>query len=163
MPHVESVRMADVHECSILKDSFSEERNAPRVKRRNLLFSDYTIRKRQPFGIVKRRDKDIFVTNKTNFKAQVKKCEKLLNNGNSEVIIHGLGAAIHRACSLALQLKEIHYGGIELDIKTSTASIIDDFEPLDDNADYETINRNNSAVHIRVFRKFSIGSLKYQE
>lgn len=41
--------------------------------------------------------------------------------------------------------------------------ITDDFEPLDDNADYETINRNNSAIHIRVYRKFSIGTLKYQE
>ena len=41
--------------------------------------------------------------------------------------------------------------------------IPDDFEPVDDNGDYVTINRNNSAVHIRVFRKFSLGTLKYQE
>lgn len=41
--------------------------------------------------------------------------------------------------------------------------VADDFEPLDDNTDYEIVNRNNSAVHIRVFRKFSIGTLKYQE
>lgn len=79
------------------------------------------------------------------------------------MIIHGLGAAVYRACNLALQLREIHYGGMELDIKTSTTSIIDDFEPLCDSADYETINRSNSAVHIRVFRKFSIGGLKYQD
>lgn len=54
----------------------------------------------------------------------MKRCEKLLSNGTSEVIIHGLGSAVHRACNLALQLKEIHYGGVELDIKTSTTSII---------------------------------------
>ncbi|XP_076164246.1 ribonuclease P protein subunit p20-like isoform X1 [Ptiloglossa arizonensis] len=155
--------MADVHECSKSSQNFSNERNVHRVKLKKLLSSKYIVRKRQPFSLPGKRNKDIFVTNKTNFKAQLKKCEKLLSGGISEVIIHGLGAAVYRACNLALQLKEIHYGGVELDIKTSTTSIIDDFEPLDDSADYETINRNNSAVHIRVFRKFSIGSLKYQE
>ena len=54
----------------------------------------------------------------------MKKCEKFLNNGNFEIIIHGLGSTIQKACSLALQLQEIHYGSIELDIKTSTISII---------------------------------------
>ncbi|PBC25863.1 Ribonuclease P protein subunit p20 [Apis cerana cerana] len=155
--------MADVHECSKLKVNFLREKSKSIAKRKKLLSSDYIIKKRQPFDTKKKRDKDIFITNKTNFKAQLKKCEKLLNNGNFEVIIHGLGSTIQKACSLALQLKEIHYGGIELDIKTSTISIIDDFEPLDDNIDYETINRNNSAIHIRVYRKFSISTLKYQE
>ncbi|KZC08716.1 PREDICTED: ribonuclease P protein subunit p20 [Dufourea novaeangliae] len=155
--------MADAHECSTSGLDFSKERNAPRARRKKLLSADYTIKKRQPFDLKKKRDKDVFITNKTNFKAQLKICEKLFNNGAGEVIIHGLGAAVHRACSLALQLKEIHYSGIDFDIKTSTTPIIDDFEPLQDNADYETINRNNSAIHIRVFRKFSIGSLKYQE
>ncbi|XP_017892689.1 ribonuclease P protein subunit p20 [Ceratina calcarata] len=155
--------MADVHERLELEQSFPKQRDAPTLKRKKLLSSDYVIKKRQPFGTASKRIKDVFVTNKTNFKAQLKKCEKLLNNGMSEVIIHGLGAAVTRACNLALQLREAHYGGIELDIKTSTVSIIDDFEPLNDNLDYETINRNNSAVHIRAFRKFSVSSLKYHE
>ncbi|XP_053994614.1 ribonuclease P protein subunit p20 [Hylaeus volcanicus] len=155
--------MADVHECSESNQNFSNEKNVPKAKRNKLVLSDYTIRRRQPFNLPGKRNKDIFVTNKTNFKAQLKKCEKLLSSGNSEVIIHGLGAAVYRACNLALQLKEIHYGGMELDIKTSTTSIIDDFEPLHDSMEYETINRSNSAVHIRVFRKFSIGGLKYQD
>ncbi|XP_031827060.1 ribonuclease P protein subunit p20 [Nomia melanderi] len=155
--------MTDVHECSGTSPDFLKERNALRAKRKKLLPSDYSVKKRQPFSLLRKRDKDIFVTNKTNFKAQLKICEKLLNDGDCEVIIHGLGAAVRRACNLALQLKEIHYGGIEFDIKTSTIPIIDDFEPIHDSADYETINRNNSAIHIRVFRKFSIGNLKYQE
>ncbi|XP_043249593.1 ribonuclease P protein subunit p20 [Colletes gigas] len=155
--------MADVHECSKSSQDFSNEKDVPTAKRKKLSPSDYTIKKRQPFNLSGKRNKDIFVTNKTNFKAQIKKCEKLLSSGTSEVIIHGLGAAVHRACNLALQLKEIHYNGVELDIKTSTTTIIDDFEPLHDSADYETINRNNSAVHIRVYRKFSISGLKYQE
>ncbi|XP_076754141.1 ribonuclease P protein subunit p20 isoform X1 [Xylocopa sonorina] len=155
--------MADAHESLKLEESFSKHQNAPIAKRKKLLASDYIRKKRQPFGIIKKQDKDVFVTNKTNFKAQLKKCEKLLDNGTDQVIIRGLGAAVHRACSLALQLKEIHCGSLELDIKTSTISIVDDLQPLDDSIDYETINRNNSAVHIRVFKKFSIGSLKYQE
>nr|XP_034191191.1 ribonuclease P protein subunit p20 [Osmia lignaria] len=155
--------MADVHECSELKNSFSKERNVLKEKHKKLLSCDYSVKKREPFGLKRQTGKDILITNKTNFKAQLKKCERLFDNGTPEIIIHGLGAAIHRACNLALQLKEIHYNGIELDIKTATTSIIDDFEPLNDEADYETVNRNNSAIHIRVFRKFSIGSLKYQE
>lgn len=57
-------------------------------------------------------------------KAQLKKCEKLFNIGISEIIIHGLGAAIKRACNLALQLKEIHHNSLDLDIKTSTEELI---------------------------------------
>ncbi|XP_076643483.1 ribonuclease P protein subunit p20 isoform X1 [Halictus rubicundus] len=155
--------MTDVHKGSDGSPDFSKERNAPRTKRRKLLSSDYSIKKRQPFSLSRKRNKDIFVTNKTNFKAQLKICEKLLNHGAHEVIVHGLGAAVLRACNLALQLKEIHHGGIDLDIKTFTTSVIDDFEPLHDSADYETISRNNSAICIRVFRKFSVGNLKYPE
>lgn len=155
--------MADARERLGSEESFTKLRDAPTSKRKRLSSSDYVIKRRQPFGSASKRSKDVFVTNRTNFKAQLRKCEKLLNDGMSEVIIHGLGAAVNRACSLALQLREAHYGGIELDIKTSTVSIIDDFEPLDDDLDYETVTRNNSAVHIRAFRKFSVGSLKYHE
>ncbi|XP_043604535.1 ribonuclease P protein subunit p20-like isoform X2 [Bombus pyrosoma] len=156
--------MADIHECSKLKVSFPRKRNIPTVKRKKLLPSDYIIKKRQPFDTKKKRkNNDIYITNSTNFKAQLKRCEKHLNNGSSEVIIHGLGAAVQRACSLALQLQKNHYDSIELEVKTSTISIIDDFEPVNDTADYEIINRKNSAVHIRVFRKFSLRTLKYQE
>ncbi|XP_071877458.1 ribonuclease P protein subunit p20 [Bombus fervidus] len=156
--------MADIHECSKLKVSFPRKRNNPTVKRKKLLSSDYIIKKRQPVDTKKkRRNNDIYITNNTNFKAQLKKCEKHLNNGTSEVIIHGLGAAVQRACSLALQLKKNHYDSIELEVKTSTISMIDDFEPVNDSADYEIINRKNSAVHIRVFRKFSLRTLKYQK
>ena len=153
--------MADVHECSVSSNSLSKASNA--AKRKKLLSGDYIAKKRQPFGPERKRDGDVYVTNKTNFKAQLKRCEKLLSDGASELIVHGLGAAVPRACNLALQLREIHYGGVELDAKTSTTSIVDDFEPLSDSADYETINRNNSTVHIRVFRKFSIGNLKQKE
>ncbi|XP_076164249.1 uncharacterized protein LOC143145090 isoform X3 [Ptiloglossa arizonensis] len=60
--------MADVHECSKSSQNFSNERNVHRVKLKKLLSSKYIVRKRQPFSLPGKRNKDIFVTNKTNFK-----------------------------------------------------------------------------------------------
>lgn len=60
--------MADVHECSKLKVNFLREKSKSIAKRKKLLSSDYIIKKRQPFDTKKKRDKDIFITNKTNFK-----------------------------------------------------------------------------------------------
>lgn len=54
---------------------------------------------------------------------QLKRCEKIFDAGFSEVIIHGLGAAIHRACELALYLQKIHHQNLELDVKTSTVDL----------------------------------------
>lgn len=122
--------------------------------------NNHVLRKRQPIGLIKRSNKDIYVTNKTNFKAHLNNCERLFNAGISEIVIHGLGAAINRACNLALQLKEIHHNTLDLDIKTSTTELIDDFEPLNDNHDYEMNIRRNSAIHIRVFRKEAMGILR---
>jgi ribonuclease P/MRP protein subunit RPP20 len=56
-------------------------------------------------------------------KGQLYKCEKFFDKGASELIIHGLGAAVYKACNLALRLKEIHYGTLEFDIKTSTVTL----------------------------------------
>lgn len=58
------------------------------------------------------------------YKAQLKRCEKLLESGEPELIIHGLGAAVNRACNLALQLKGNHCGTLELDINTATTDLI---------------------------------------
>ncbi|XP_015513317.1 ribonuclease P protein subunit p20 isoform X1 [Neodiprion pinetum] len=112
---------------------------------------EHVIRKRLPPRLPK-SDKDFYITNKTNFKAQLNKCEKLLDSGEQEIVIHALGAAVSRACNLALQLKENHHGTVDLDINTSTVDITDDFEPITDDADYEVNQRQNSAIHIRVFR-----------
>lgn len=67
-PHAETVRMADVHGCSEPNRDFLKARNATREKRKKLLSSDYIVRKRQPFGLGRKREKDIYVSNKTNFK-----------------------------------------------------------------------------------------------
>ncbi|KAK2584043.1 hypothetical protein KPH14_006493 [Odynerus spinipes] len=147
----------------INKNNFNETSVQRNVMKTILSNSNHVLRKRQPIGLIKRENKDIYVTNKTNFKAQLNNCERLFNAGVSEIVIHGLGAAINRACNLALQLKEIHHNTLDLDIKTSTAELIDDFEPLDDNHDYEMNIRRNSAIHIRVFRKEVMGILRRTE
>ncbi|XP_047351764.1 ribonuclease P protein subunit p20 [Vespa velutina] len=152
--------MAEEHKLQCINKIKSKKSNVQHNVIKTLLSNgNYILRKRQP-KLIRQVNRDIYVTNKTDFKAQISKCEKLLNIGVSEIIIHGLGAAIDRACNLALQLKEIHHNSLDLDIKTSTAELIDDFEPLNDDYDYKVKMRRNSAIHIRVFRKEAMGILQ---
>jgi len=97
------------------------------------------------------RFNDVYVTDKTNFRAQESKCQKLLDQGN-EVIIHGLGRAVHRAINLGLQLKDKGVGTIQLCVQTSTVDLTDDLHPETDQGQARTSTRSNSAVHIRVYR-----------
>ncbi|KAK3591305.1 hypothetical protein CHS0354_004355 [Potamilus streckersoni] len=117
---------------------------------------EYILRKRLPRKLPK-RNCDIYVTRKTDFRMQLARCQKLLDNGN-DVFVHGLGAAINRAINLALQLKARGLGTIEIGTHTSTVELVDDLEPQNDELDHETFTRNNSAVHIRVFRQQSLRS-----
>ncbi|XP_014473825.1 PREDICTED: ribonuclease P protein subunit p20-like [Dinoponera quadriceps] len=106
-----------------------------------------------------RFDKNIFVRNTTHFKAYLYKCEKLFDNGAPELIIHGSGTTIYKATSLALQLQKIHCGCLGLDIKTSSMQLESKQDMLDD-MDGEVINRQKSAIHIRVFRKIPAAVLR---
>lgn len=108
------------------------------------------LRKRLPRKLPK-RDCDVYITRKTDFKQQLKRCQKILDNGNL-VCIHGLGVAIDRAINLALQLKASGMGTVELAAHTNTVELVDDVEPLTDDQDADVIFRNNSAIHIRVYR-----------
>ncbi|XP_045187676.2 ribonuclease P protein subunit p20-like [Mercenaria mercenaria] len=108
------------------------------------------LRKRLPRKLPK-RDCDVYVTRKTDFKQQLKRCQKILDHGNL-VCIHGLGTAINRAINLGLQLRDGGMGTVEVSVHTSTVELTDDIEPLTDERDADTLSRNNSAVHIRVFR-----------
>ncbi|XP_072758151.1 ribonuclease P protein subunit p20 [Anoplolepis gracilipes] len=121
--------------------------------------SKHVLRKKQSLEL-KKNGRDIYVNNKTSFKGQLYKCEKLFDKGASELVIHGLGAAVFKAVNLALKLKEIHYGTLDLDIKTSTVTLVDELETLDDDADYEVSNRQNSGIHIRVFRRVPFAVLR---
>lgn len=109
------------------------------------------LRKRLPKSLPRRKN-DVYVNRRTDFAAQLQRCTKLLDSGYDEVFIHGLGAAVNRAVNLALKLKQNGLGSIDVATQTSTVELIDDFEPEADDFEGGTQFRNNSAVHIRVFR-----------
>ncbi|XP_046396599.1 ribonuclease P protein subunit p20 [Ischnura elegans] len=112
---------------------------------------NYALKKRLPPRLPRKKN-EIYATKKTPFKAQLARCEKLLQEGESEIIIHGLGAAVVVAVNLALQLRDVFHQTLDLDVRTDTVDIIDDLEPQDDETEPATSTRQNSAVHIRVFR-----------
>lgn len=139
--------MATNKEEKILKE---ESRSKKDVIQDLIDNEECVLRKRLPRKLPK-RDCDVYVTRKTDFSQQLKRCQKILDRGNL-VCIHGLGMAINRAINLALQLKETGLGTVELATHTSTVELMDDIEPLTDDRDADTLSRNNSAVHIRVYR-----------
>ena len=118
---------------------------------------EYTLRKRLPKRLPKRNN-DVYVTRKTDFKCQLQRCQKLLDSGKNEIYIHGLGSAINRAINLSLQLKARGLGTIDVSANTSTVELIDDLEPETDDVEHDTHSRNNSAIHITVFRTGSSAS-----
>ncbi|CAH1180156.1 unnamed protein product [Phaedon cochleariae] len=99
---------------------------------------------------VERGDNIIYVSSKTNIKANLERCQKLINNKEDEIIIHCLGAAIQRGILLALQICENNIT-FKIHTNTLTTELIDDLEPVIDDADYEIQKRYNSALRIRVF------------
>ncbi|XP_033124846.1 ribonuclease P protein subunit p20-like [Anneissia japonica] len=106
------------------------------------------LRKRLPQKLPKRKN-DIYVNTKTNFNGQLQRCKKILDSGCDEVTIHGLGAAVNRAINLALRIQEMSHGFLELAVNTSTVDLVDD---LDGDGEKTTQERNNSAVHIKIYR-----------
>ncbi|KMQ96832.1 ribonuclease p protein subunit p20 [Lasius niger] len=143
-----------------LSETTPEEEDA---RRKNGSSSSKQVpRKRRPLKL-KRNGRDIYVNNQTPFKRQLYKCEKLFDKGASELIIHGLGAVVFKAVNLALQLKENHHGILDLDIKTSTVTLVDKLETLNDDAENEIDIRQNSGIHIRVFRKVPFAALRSKQ
>ncbi|XP_004416550.1 PREDICTED: ribonuclease P protein subunit p20-like [Odobenus rosmarus divergens] len=118
---------------------------------------EYTLRKRLPHHLPW-SPSDIYVNIKTDFKAQLACCQKLLDRGArgqnscSEIYIHGLGLAINRAINIALQLQAGSFGSLQVAANTSTVELVDELEPETDTREPLTRIRNNSAIHIRVFR-----------
>lgn len=112
---------------------------------------EYILRKRLPKTLPKRKN-DVYINKKTDFKAQLARCQRMLDTGENELYIHGLGAALNRAINLALQLKALGNGSIEVSANTSTVELTDDLEPLDEELEPGQNFRSNSAIHIKVFR-----------
>lgn len=67
------------------------------------------------------RTNDLYVTNKTDFVAQYKKCLDILNSETGEVFLHAIGNAINRAINLALKLDEEF--GYKYECNTSTINL----------------------------------------
>ncbi|KAL5473757.1 hypothetical protein EMCRGX_G028301, partial [Ephydatia muelleri] len=110
---------------------------------------------------------DIYINRKTDFSVQLARSHKLLDQGCTELNIHGLGAAIHRAVNLALQLRETCSVPMEISASTSTVDLQDELEPLDDvcmmgpsnviccdcfDGDYSMESRRSSSIHIRLYQ-----------
>ncbi|XP_070623030.1 LOW QUALITY PROTEIN: ribonuclease P protein subunit p20 [Erythrolamprus reginae] len=111
------------------------------------------LRRRLPRRLPRRRG-DIYINMKTDFRAQLIRCQKLLapGGGCTELCIHGLGLAINRAINVALQLEATGCGALRLAANTSTVQLADDAEPEGDRDEPLTRARHNSAIHIRVLR-----------
>ncbi|XP_033863472.3 ribonuclease P protein subunit p20 [Acipenser ruthenus] len=114
--------------------------------------AEFTLRKRLPRKLPQRRN-DVYVNMKTDFRAQLARCQRLLEGGEfNEICIHGLGLAINRAINIALQLQGNGLGALRLAPNTSTVELVDDLEPETDQGEPVSRTRNNSAIHIKVFR-----------
>ncbi|KAG9462127.1 ribonuclease P protein subunit p20 isoform X2 [Eleutherodactylus coqui] len=109
--------------------------------------------RRRPAPRPSRGPNDIYVNTKTDFRAQLSRCRRLLESGSQkELRVHGLGLAIGRAINLALQL-QLAMPETLLSASTSTVELTDDLEAEGgEDAEAGTRNRNNSAIHIRVYR-----------
>uniref|UniRef100_A0A915JND2 Ribonuclease P protein subunit p20 n=1 Tax=Romanomermis culicivorax TaxID=13658 RepID=A0A915JND2_ROMCU len=130
--------------------SYRQKRNSPAFID-STTTEDYELRKRLPPRFPTRKN-DIYVTKRTNFRAQLERCRKLLDDkAFDQIFVHGLGAAVNRALNLALQLKRQSVGTLEMELNTSTIEVTDDLYPLLDDLEFRQRIRNVSAVHIRLF------------
>ncbi|CAM1331551.1 POP7 (predicted) [Pycnogonum litorale] len=112
---------------------------------------EYKLRKRLPASMSKDKN-HIYINSKTNFSAQLKRCQKLLDEGEEEVFLHGLGKAVTRAVNIALQIKSVGAGSVDVTVNTSTVDLIDDVIPESNNGEASVQTRKNSAIHIKLFK-----------
>jgi ribonuclease P/MRP protein subunit RPP20 len=111
---------------------------------------EFAIRKRLPPALP-RRPFDIYITNKTAFKAQLDRCQQFIDKGEPEIYLHSLGGAIPRALNLALQIQKVNSHTVTLETVTSTVELTDDFEPFHcESGPAEAHQRFNSAVHVKI-------------
>jgi len=83
---------------------------------------EFVLRKRLPSRFPSRPN-DVYVNNRTNFKAQLARCFRCLETDDI-VFIHGLGAAVTKAINLALQLQQKASVPLGISVNTSTVKLI---------------------------------------
>ncbi|BES95489.1 processing of precursor 7 [Nesidiocoris tenuis] len=112
--------------------------------------SDFVLNKRVPPRPAKRPN-EFFITNKSDFKGQLARVFKLLeNNEEEEIILRGLGTAVLRTVNLSLQLQEKLGPQYATEVFTYTVHLVDDIEGV---PDVNEQTRSNSAIKIRIFNK----------
>ncbi|KAI8610300.1 hypothetical protein BC830DRAFT_1172823 [Chytriomyces sp. MP71] len=97
---------------------------------------------------------DVYVSRQSSLVALLKRCERLFKSGDdAHFTIHGLGAAVSKAVSVALAFRERHSDVAAVDITTSTVNLVDTvLDDSDEDNDEATNQRKNSAVHIRIHK-----------
>lgn len=148
------------------------------AKRLNVSCEEYILRKRLPEQWPKRAN-DVYINMNTNFSAQLKRCQQILDNWDASdneecLVIHGLGRAINRAINMALQLQVStathaisvgivqHYQPfglqesyqLNLSCNTSSVEVVDEFEPIGQNESFQQ-KRTTSAIHIKLYHKLN--------
>lgn len=98
----------------------------PRVDKEVYDPEEYVLRKRLP-PRSSGNPNDVYVNNKTDFKAQLARCFKRLET-QPFVVIHGLGAAAPKAINLALQLQLKSTIPLNIEADTGTIGVIGTFE-----------------------------------
>jgi len=93
---------------------------------------------------------DIYIGRNSPFDAQLKRAQKLLDDGQQRIVLHGLGAAINRCINLALKIQHIY---AQISVETDTVPLVDDLPADDPQATPRVQSRNNSAVHITIKRR----------
>ncbi|XP_039581146.1 ribonuclease P protein subunit p20, partial [Passer montanus] len=114
---------------------------------------------------------DVFVTSRSDFRAQLRRCQRLLAAGGGpggpgapgtgELRLHGLGLAVPRTINLALQLQAGAGGALRLHANTSSVPLRDPRHPRDPRGHRDSREsrrdgeeaeppRHNSAIHIRL-------------
>ncbi|XP_068034168.1 ribonuclease P protein subunit p20 [Anomalospiza imberbis] len=107
---------------------------------------------------------DVFVTSRSDFRAQLRRCQRLLapgggpGGGPGELRLHGLGLAVPRTINLALQLQAGAGGALRLHASTSSVPLRPPrarrgAPPADDDGEDGDPPRHNSAIHIRLCRE----------
>ncbi|KAJ2004047.1 hypothetical protein GGI02_005959 [Coemansia sp. RSA 2322] len=109
------------------------------------------VKKRKPIRPSVARS-DIYVTrDPKKFQSQVNRARRLLLDRHyPSIAIHGLGAAIPQAISIASAVKACLSDETTMDVTTDTVNIYDDIVPTDTTKDIATQVRQTSAIHIKM-------------
>ncbi|EAT46246.1 AAEL002562-PA [Aedes aegypti] len=119
-------------------------------------FSDRHIVKKRVLPKYYTRENDIYVTVKSDFTFQYKRCLDILNSALGEAFLHCTGRAINQGINLALKIKAKYPEAFDYEVNTSTITVTDDLHPLKDDDDFSEQRRMNSCLHIRLYRTIQL-------